>query len=339
MVVVDEFSELLAQKPDFAELFVAVGRLGRSLRIHLLLASQRLEEGRLRGLESHLSYRIGLRTFSASDSRAALGVPDAHELPAVPGAGYLRTDPSTMRRFTAGYVSGPSRGASSAGPGEEPARPSGSDDRAPRFFRAGWVDPPLGPRGIWAPGMGSTSGEPAVSVPAASVPADPAAEPSVLDVVVERLRGQGPPAHEVWLPPLGSAPSLDALLPPLEVTSARGLHPPLGPCGRLAVPVGLVDRPYDQRRDALWVDLAGGAGHAAVVGGPQTGKSTLLATLVLSVALTHTPDEARFVIVDAGGGALGALEGLPQVGAVAARRGRRADAARGGRGVGAARRP
>jgi pimeloyl-ACP methyl ester carboxylesterase len=61
-VVVDEFSELLSQKPDFAELFVAIGRLGRSLQIHLLLASQRLEEGRLRGLDSHLSYRIGLKT-------------------------------------------------------------------------------------------------------------------------------------------------------------------------------------------------------------------------------------------------------------------------------------
>ena len=75
-VVVDEFSELLAQKPDFAELFVMIGRLGRSLHIHLLLASQRLEEGKLRGLDSHLSYRIGLKTFSAHESRSVLGVPD-----------------------------------------------------------------------------------------------------------------------------------------------------------------------------------------------------------------------------------------------------------------------
>ena len=59
-----------------------IGRLGRSLGVHLLLASQRLDEGRLRGLDSHLSYRIGLRTFSAAESRAVLGVPDAYELPA-----------------------------------------------------------------------------------------------------------------------------------------------------------------------------------------------------------------------------------------------------------------
>ena len=72
-IVVDEFSELLRQQPDFAELFVAIGRVGRSLGIHLLLASQRLDEGRLRGLDTHLSYRICLKTFSASESRAVLG--------------------------------------------------------------------------------------------------------------------------------------------------------------------------------------------------------------------------------------------------------------------------
>ena len=106
-IVVDEFSEMLSAKPEFIDLFVAIGRLGRSLGLHLLLASQRLEEGRLRGLESHLSYRIGLRTFSSAESRAVLGVPDAYELPPVPGLGYLKPDQSTLLRFKAAYVSGP----------------------------------------------------------------------------------------------------------------------------------------------------------------------------------------------------------------------------------------
>ncbi len=106
-IVVDEFSELLSQKPDFAELFVMIGRLGRSLHVHLLLASQRLEENKLRGLESHLSYRIGLRTFSANESRAVLGITDAYHLPSVPGSGYLKSDASDPLRFNASYVSGP----------------------------------------------------------------------------------------------------------------------------------------------------------------------------------------------------------------------------------------
>ncbi|MFI2708164.1 FtsK/SpoIIIE domain-containing protein, partial [Nocardioides sp. CER28] len=104
LVVVDEFAELLTARPDLDELFLTLGRLGRGLGIHLLLASQRLGEGRWRGLESHLSYRIGLRTFTAEESRAVLGVLDAYELPPTPGLGYLRTDPHTLTRFRAPYV-------------------------------------------------------------------------------------------------------------------------------------------------------------------------------------------------------------------------------------------
>ena len=106
-IVVDEFSELLSQHPDFVELFVAIGRVGRSLGMHLLLASQRLEEGRLRGLETHLSYRICLKTFSASESRAVLGTADAFDLPNTPGAAYLKTASGDLVRFQSAYVSGP----------------------------------------------------------------------------------------------------------------------------------------------------------------------------------------------------------------------------------------
>ena len=120
-IVVDEFSELLSQHPEFAELFVAIGRLGRSLGMHLLLASQRLDEGRLRGLETHLSYRICLKTFSASESRAVLGVPDAYHLPSSPGAAYLKTASGELVRFQTAFVSAPherpQHGAASDAPG------------------------------------------------------------------------------------------------------------------------------------------------------------------------------------------------------------------------------
>jgi len=107
LLIVDEFGELLASRPDFIDLFVAVGRLGRSLGMHLLLSSQQLEEGRLRGLEGHLSYRIALRTFSAQESRSVLGVPDAYELPPVPGSGYLKVGTRVYTRFRAAIVSQP----------------------------------------------------------------------------------------------------------------------------------------------------------------------------------------------------------------------------------------
>ncbi|WP_265736999.1 FtsK/SpoIIIE domain-containing protein, partial [Mangrovactinospora gilvigrisea] len=124
LVVVDEFGELLAARGEFAEVFTQIGRIGRSLGVHLLLASQRLEEGRLSGLEAALSYRIGLRTFSAEESRAALGVPDAHTLPRVPGCGYLRIGSEPLTRFRAAYVSAP------------PPAPPSDEPRAVRLFAA-----------------------------------------------------------------------------------------------------------------------------------------------------------------------------------------------------------
>ncbi|WP_010156087.1 type VII secretion protein EccCa, partial [Leucobacter chromiiresistens] len=108
LIVADEFSELLSAKPEFIESFVAIGRLGRSLHVHLLLASQRLEESRLKGLDTHLSYRIGLRTFSAAESRTVIGVPDAYHLPQEPGGGLLKVGSDDhLTQFRAAYVSGP----------------------------------------------------------------------------------------------------------------------------------------------------------------------------------------------------------------------------------------
>ncbi len=307
-IVIDEFSELLAQQPEFIDLFVAIGRLGRSLQMHLLLASQRLEEGKLRGLDSHLSYRIGLKTFSASESRAVLGVPDAYELPSVPGSGYLKFDTGSMVRFKASYVSGPYRvGGGVAVPTSVPV----TSDRRPRLFVPDYVDLPAQPQ---QPEQPEQPGKPAVARPEAST------EPTVLDIVVARMRGQGPAAHEVWLPPLDEPPSLDQLLPPLSATEDRGLSP-VGffGNGRLTVPVGIVDKPFEQRRDLLWADFSGAAGHAVVTGGPQSGKSSLLRSILMSLALTHTPEEVQFFGIDFGGGTLASLDGLPHSGGVAGR--------------------
>ncbi len=92
LVVVDEYAELIEQSPDVLDVLTSVARLGRSLGIHLLLCSQRLDDGRLRGLEAHLRYRICLRTFTPAESLSALGSDLASRLPAEPGWGYVSRD-------------------------------------------------------------------------------------------------------------------------------------------------------------------------------------------------------------------------------------------------------
>ncbi len=85
------------------------------------------------------------------------------------------------------------------------------------------------------------------------------------------------------------------------------------------MPVGIVDKPFEQLRDLLMVDLSGAGGHVAIGGGPQSGKSTLVRNLISALALTHTPREVQFYCLDFGGGSLASLSGLPHVGGVAGR--------------------
>ncbi|MFF8847538.1 type VII secretion protein EccCa [Streptomyces sp. NPDC015127] len=304
VLVIDEFSELLTAKPDFIEMFVQIGRIGRSLGVHLLLASQRLEEGRLRGLETYLSYRVGLRTFSAAESRAAIGVPDAYTLPNVPGSGYLKYGTDEMVRFKAAYVSGVYRSHQHAAVSSGPL----PVDRRPVPFTAAPV-----PVRYIQPTAQST-------VPDARTSEDDALADSVLDVIVRRLEGRGAEAHQVWLPPLDNPPPLDELLPGLAGVEGRGLtQPGYEGAGRLVVPLGVVDKPFEQRRDILFRDFSGAAGHMQIVGGPQSGKSTLLRTLISAFALTHTPQEVQFYGLDFGGGGMSSISGLPHVGGVASR--------------------
>ena len=276
-IIVDEFSELLSQHPDFADMFVAIGRLGRSLGMHLLLASQRLDEGRLRGLEAHLSYRVCLKTLSASESRTVLGTLDAYELPNTPGAGFLRSATGELIRFQAAFVSGPVPARATT----SPAPPS------VRLFTTRAAGP------VAQAGAGSASAAPARSV---------------LQSVLDRLSGHGPPAHQVWLPPLQASPALDTLL----------RHAGSAPAG-LAVPIGIVDRPFEQSRTPLMVELSRAAGNVAVVGAPQSGKSTALRTLITALAATHDPAQVQFYCLDFGGGGLASVRTLPHVGAVAGR--------------------
>jgi DNA segregation ATPase FtsK/SpoIIIE, S-DNA-T family len=268
-IIVDEFSELLSQHPDFADMFVAIGRLGRSLGMHLLLASQRLDEGRLRGLEAHLSYRICLKVLSPSESRTALGTLDAYHLPNTPGVGFLRSSTGEPIRFQAAFVSAPLQQNAAA---SEHAPPTA------RLFTSRKM-------GQARPNLES--------------------ERSILQAFLDRVSNYAPRAHQVWLPPLEESPPLRSLL----------LH--AGSC--LSVPIAIVDRPFEQCRTPLMVDLSGAAGNVAVIGAPQAGKSAALRTLITALAATHDAAQVQFYCLDFGGGSLATLRALPHVGAVAGR--------------------
>lgn len=298
LIIVDEFGELLSGRPEFVDLFVQIGRVGRSLGMHLVLATQRLEEGKLRGLDSNLSYRICLRTFSASESRTVIGTADAYRLPPIPGSAYLKVADSEPVRFRVAHVSGPYRSTAERG---------AEDQQAPvevAAFRLRVPDDLLA----------------SVETAPEERPKPLLTGPSEMRVMVDRICSDGQTAHQVWLPPLPGAIPLDSLVGPVEAKPERGLAAVWWPQqGTLSFPVGVLDFPSRQLQQPLVHDFAHEHGHLALIGAPQTGKSTFLRTLMMSAMLTHTPDEVQFVCLDFGGGTLAPFERAPHVSGVAGR--------------------
>lgn len=284
LIIVDEFAELLQRNPEFIDLFTAICRVGRSLGMHLLLASQRLDEGRLRAVEPYLSYRICLKTITGSESRAVLGVPDAADLPPSPGAAILRTGDGVLTRFQTICVSveDPTHV-----PIDKVAQGVAADGlKTVRRYR-------------WAAGKTPVK-------PASLTQQRPSTQQrSVFETVVDQLAEQGPYAHRIWLPPLESSPAL------ADIQNES--------IPDLSAAIGVIDLPFHQRRDPLVVDVSGSGGNVAIVGAPQTGKSTAVRTLITALAQRHDARHVQFYCLDFGGGSLASLREVAQVGSVAGR--------------------
>ncbi|MBB5642553.1 type VII secretion protein EccC [Cryobacterium roopkundense] len=283
LIVIDEFGELLAAEPDFVDLLLTIGRIGRSIGVHLLLSSQRIEAGKLRGLETYLSYRVGLRTFSASESSIVLDTPDAFHLPAIPGYAYLKVDTSVYRRFRSGYVSGP---VSESDVGPADATGERLEARPLPLYN----------------GLGRRDD----TVTAEEALARPTTGRVLVDAAVDELRSSGTTVPPIWLSPLPERFALARIVS--DETPAA-----------LQVAMGLLDEPEKQRQDPWLIDLTRSGGHLAVFGAPQTGRSTFLRTMAVSLSLTHTPRQVSIYAMDFTGSGLTRIAGFPHVGGVATR--------------------
>lgn len=286
-VVADEFTLMLADHPEYAELFDYVARKGRSFRIHILFASQTLDVGRIKDIDKNTSYRIGLKVASPSVSRQIIGVEDAYHIESgkeYKGIGFLVP-----------------------APGAEPVRFRST-------FVDGIYDPPLRPKSYVVPGDPRpclfTAAPVEVDQSVVLIPDDdqlPAGLPKKLIATIgEQLAAWGPRAPRLWLPPLDDAVALRDILAAAGVAEGQGRWP-----------LGEIDRPFEMRRDPLIFDADSALGNMVIHGGAKSGKSTALQTFILSAAALNSPHEVMFYCLDYGGGQLRALEGLAHVGSIA----------------------
>ena len=303
VVVIDEFATLATELPDFLGALVGIAQRGRSLGVHLILATQRPSGAVNASIKANTNLRIALRVQDDGDSTDIIDRSDAARLSrTAPGRAYVRRGAGDVVLVqtplsTARAPAGRATGVRLAPFGLDPApQPEASDDGHDHDLR-------------------------------------PACD---LDRLVDAARaahqrsGAADPRRP-WLPMLdehlelatvlgGSDPPADGAVPrDGEVATGFGDETTGDgelPTGDGEVPFGLADDPAKQRQTTLtWSPRAG---HLALLGTVGSGTTTALRTIAQVIAQRFSPAQWQLYALDFGAGELAELEALPHVGAVIA---------------------
>jgi S-DNA-T family DNA segregation ATPase FtsK/SpoIIIE len=282
VIVIDEFAELVQELPDFVSGLIRIARVGRSLGVHLILATQRPAGVVSSEMRANTGLRVALRMEDKHDSTEVLESPEAASiLRSTPGRGYVRAGGGgALVQFQTARVAGRRRGETA---GVAPAR----------VVTVPWSR--LGYPAQAAPAAASTAGAPAATDLSALVAA-----------IADAAKRMGlPEPRRPWLPPLpATVPLAD-----LAVPEAEEIVP---------VPFGLEDVPALQAQRPAVFDIVSG-GHLLLAGAARTGRSTALRTLAGSIVRSVSPSDVHLYGLDFGNGALLALTAVPHCGAVVAR--------------------
>jgi S-DNA-T family DNA segregation ATPase FtsK/SpoIIIE len=279
VMVFDEFARVVESSPDFLRELVNVAAKGRSLGMHLVLATQSLQGKLSPELKNNIDLRITLRQNESADSVEVLGVPDAVTIPGrLRGRGMIlctRDETRTPRVFQSGYLGDPPPGE-----GAPPAR-----TRLLAWTCLG--DPRPRPRERPDPGKQSTDQDLVITA---------------VETAAFRL-GLDPPFRPL-LPPLPAEL-------PLEDLDTR-VTTPIPPD---AVPVGLVDDPDAQAQPAAVLDMSG-TDRLLVAGGPQSGRTAVAHTVITGIATRFRPDQVHVYVLEHRPAGLAGYADLPHCGAV-----------------------
>ena len=273
VIVIDEFATLAQEVPDFVDGVVDIAQRGRSLGLHLIMATQRPAGVIKDNLRANTNLRIALRMADEADSSDILGsVAAAAVDPGFPGRAIARTGPGRLATFQSAYA------------GAHSARGGGGPRIAVRTLALGAGMPwevPRDPRAAAVDDHGSTESDAAL--------------------VVRALTGA---ALSCGLP-APRRPWLDQLAALYDATTlARE-------AGHGAA-FGLIDDPARQAQFAAIYD-PDRDGNVVVFGGAGAGKSTALRTMGIAAMLGRGVGPVHVYGIDAAGGGLDMLKPLPSV--------------------------
>ncbi|MFY1575887.1 FtsK/SpoIIIE domain-containing protein [Verrucosispora sp. WMMD703] len=284
VLVIDEFASMVRELPDFVTGLVNIAQRGRSLGIHLVLATQRPSGAVTPDIRANTNLRIALRTTDQGESRDIIDAPDAGELsPRTPGRAYARLGYAALLPFQAGRIGG-----------RRPVLGDRADEVRVEVTHVNWSrlgDPVPARRSSTA----TTGG-----------PADTDLRELVAAVVAATDKLGVPRQPSPWLPALTEVAQWADLPQPPPATIPGDLG---------AVAYGIVDLPASQSREPLLFDTDR-TGHVFFIGSGRSGRSQALRTLAVALTARHSSADLHLYAVDCGNGALLPLVGLPHCGAV-----------------------
>lgn len=286
VIICDEFAELKKEQPDFIRELVSIARVGRSLGLHLILATQKPAGVVSDEIWSNSHFHLCLKVASLEDSREMLKRPEAAQI-TQQGRAYFQVGMNEVFEL----------------------------------FQAAWGDAPYHPESIAADRLMvrevELDGRRQTRWPK-SDHVEGGNQPTQIQVLVKhiletaRTHDNCQRLNDIWLPPLPDEIYLEDFLDKTSGWNGQSWTPS---SHRFEPVLGLLDDPINQRQCELRISLER-TGHIAIFGAPGTGKTIFLQTLITSLVHDHSPKEINLYVLDFGGRNLKVFEPLPHIGAV-----------------------
>ena len=279
VIIIDEFAALAKEIPEFVDGVVDVAQRGRSLGIHLIMATQRPSGVIRENLRANTNLRVALRMADGSDSEDVLGHGAAADFnPELPGRAAVKTGPGRPSIFQSAFT--------------------GSWHTTEQHISAVQIETfHIGATEQWVSPLFGT--EPHTTHKHLG-PNDQQRLVRNISLAARQLRCANP--RRPWLDSLADTYDLADLSPHTEA--------------RLVL--GVSDVPERQLQESVYFD-PDSHGHLAVFGAGGSGKSTTLRTLATAAGMTLQGGLFDVYGLDFGAGGLHMLADLPHIGAVIAR--------------------
>lgn len=279
VIISDEFAELKKEQPEFIRQLVSTARVGRSLGVHLILATQKPSGVVDDQIWSNSRFKLCLHVQDRQDSNEMLHRPDAAYLTNT-GRGYLQIgNDELFELFQAGY--------------------SGAE-YVPRKELLSLRDTETVMIGVDGADAVTHGKKKSIKT---NVPSQLAAMVSYISKVAKENRIST--CRQLWLPPLPEQVDLTALLKLYPIPRTNGIN---------AV-YGLVDDPVNQDQHLAILDFEHIA-NLLIIGLPGSGKSTLLQTILYSMTSRFTPEQINYYCLDFSGHLLNVFEKAPHCGGI-----------------------